>query len=474
MDLINSFDAGYEGFSRANEETLEALSKALSAGSGVNASAFTGGRALTPESLDSVLVSVLHTTEEARLFQRLKKNPVKSVVHQWNLRSEVGQDYGGWTSEGGTSIAQDQTIARQFVTAKYLQTLRQVTLQAATSNMLEDAVAIEQEAGALWLVRNIEKAMFKGNSTNNTYEPDGLDAQLAASSFSTTNVIDMRGADATSATFEKAMSDGPKIIRGSFGVPSHMFTSLSVMTDVQQLLRDRVRFGAGPNLGSAVFNEYVTPFGKYELIDDVFNSEGAAPDVSSVAGVPGGTTPLTLAAPTINVDTNSRFGAGDVGNYYYAVSPLNQFGPSTAINSAVAAAVSGSNVSINITQFPVPAATAFKVYRSQKNATTAGTSGSACLYAFTVSLATVQAASNCIIDENTDLPGTSSAYILNLNPVYNAIEWVQFLPMMKFDLYPTNAAVYPFLMLLFGSMALKKPQQHIRIKNISPSGLGWF
>ena len=82
MDLMSEFDLNYSGFAKANSETLEALSKALTAGSGVNAASFTGGRALTPESLDAVLVSVLHTTDEARLFQRLKKNPVKSVVHQ--------------------------------------------------------------------------------------------------------------------------------------------------------------------------------------------------------------------------------------------------------------------------------------------------------------------------------------------------------------------------------------------------------
>ena len=61
-----------------------------------------------------------------------------------------------------------------------------------------------------------------------------------------------------------------------------------------------------------------------------------------------------------------------------------------------------------------------------------------------------------------------------MEPMYDAIEWAQFLPLMKFDLYPTNAAVYPFLMLLFGSLALKKPVNHVRIKNISYSGLGWF
>ena len=38
---------------------LALLQKALQAGSGVDAAAFSGGRALIPESLDSTLVSVL-------------------------------------------------------------------------------------------------------------------------------------------------------------------------------------------------------------------------------------------------------------------------------------------------------------------------------------------------------------------------------------------------------------------------------
>ena len=138
MDLIKQFDAGYDGFLQANSETLEALSKAMEAGSGVDAAAFTGGRALTPESLDTTLVNVLHTTDEARLFQRLKKTPVKSVVHQWDKRTEVGDDSAGWVPEGGASEETDQTIARKFTTAKYLQTLRKVTLQSAQSNMIED------------------------------------------------------------------------------------------------------------------------------------------------------------------------------------------------------------------------------------------------------------------------------------------------------------------------------------------------
>jgi len=72
------------------------------------------------------------------------------------------------------------------------------------------------------------------------------------------------------------------------------------------------------------------------------------------------------------------------------------------------------------------------------------------------------------------MPGTSDVFLLNLAGLYDAIEWEQFLPMMKFDLYPTNAAVYPFLMLLFGALAVKKTEQQVIIRNVSPSDLGWF
>lgn len=465
MDLLSQLDLGYEGFVKANAETLEALTKALTAGGGVDAGAFTGGRALTPESLDNVLVNVLHTQDEARLFMRLKKQPVKSVVHQWNYRNEVGADDGGWVAEGGVAPEADQAIERRFTTAKYLQTKRTVTLQAAQSNMIEDAIAIEQEAGALWMVRNVEKALFGGNSTNNSLEPDGLTAQVTGSD----NVIDLRGKDATSVEFENAMNEAARVIRDYFGVPTDIFSSTMVMQDVQTLLRDRIRFGTGNTLGSAVFKEYPTPFGSMSLIDDVFIKEGGVPRLSALSGIPGGTTPLALGSLTSPVDATALFGAADAGDYVYDIEPINAKGAGVVDEGVITGVAEGDQVLIAITTPAVPAATAHKVYRSKIGGVTTDTK----YYAFTVSAAQIVIDSG-IIDRNWYLPGTSEVYTLNMNPAYNAIEWVQFLPLMKFDLYPTDAAIYPFLMLLYGSLAVKKPEQHVRIINVAPSTLDWF
>ena len=461
MDGLRNIDLGYEGFANANEETLEYLTKALSAGTGVDAGSFTGGRALIPESLDTTLVNILHSQEDAVLFKKLKKQPIKSPVHQWDQRTEVGADDGAWVGEGADSIEADQTIARKYVTAKYLQTLRKVTLQASISNMIEDAMAIEKNAGTLWIIRNVEHGLFYGNSDYVSVQPDGLIKQIPS-----TNIVDMRGKDASSATFENRFGESCRQIRDNFGKATDFFCSTMVMQDVQRLLRDRIRFEAGvAPAGSTVFSRYPTPFSTPELNHDIFIKEGTTPAASAItASRPGVVTINSNASP---VDALSEFAAGDAGDYVYKIVAVNAYGDSVASAETIVTGVAaGDRVDIAITEGS-PVATAFKVYRSKKG----GATGAEVRYAFTVART---GASQTIADYNSYLPGCSDGFLLTMDEVYNAIEWAQFLPLMKFDLYPTAAAVYPFLMLLFGNLALKKPVQQIRIKNIAPSTLGWF
>jgi hypothetical protein len=461
MDFLQQFDAGFEGFSKANNETLEYLSKALSAGSGVDAGSFTGGRALIPESLDTTLVNILYSQDEARLFQRLKKQAIKGPVHQWDTRTAVGDGDGAWVGEGGDSQEKDQTIARVYATAKYLQTLRKVTLQASISNMIEDAMALEKNAGTLWIIKQVEQALFYGNSDYVAEQPDGLIKQISANA---DHVIDLRGADASSASFEDKMIEGCRIVRNSFGKANLMLCSTMVMADVQKLLRDRIRFEAGNTVGGSVFTKYPTPFGTPELVDNIFITEGGAAVTGSLSALRPGQP--TIGSPTHTADGTSLFDASTAGNYYYAVVAVNKYGDS--LISATTAAVpvaSGEKATLPVTEGS-PAATAYKVYRSKK-----GGSNTDLRYCFTVKRT---GATQNIDDLNTFLPGCSDAFLLTMDPAYDAIEWAQFLPLMKFDLYPTNAAVYPFLMLLFGTLAVKKPVQHIRVKNIAPSTLGWF
>lgn len=463
-ELLASLDVGYEGFAMANAETLTMLAKALEAGSGVDAGLpFSGGRALIPESLEQTLVNILHTQDEAVLFQALKKVPVKGPVHQWDERTEVGADDGAWVPEGGDSEEADQTIKRVYITMKYLQTLRKVTLQMSISNSIEDATALEQNAGTLWLIRNIERKLFYGDSALVTEQPDGLKKLIPA-----TNIIDVRGADASSADYEDKMNEACRIIRENYGKASLMLTSTMVMEDVQKLLRDRIRFEAGETVGSAVFSKYPTPFGSPKLKEDIFIQEGGAPAASA----------LTTKRPTVvTVDSVARAGSGaevsqwganDAGDYYYTVVGVNRYGDAVAaVETQCTSIVADDKVTITVTEGAIPC-TAYKVYRSKKDAAAAST------LRYLGTYARVTGSSEALLDLNANLPGCSDNFVLTMDALYDAISWAQFLPMMKFNLYPTNAAVYPFLMLLFGALALKKPVQHVRIKNIAPSTLGWF
>jgi hypothetical protein len=459
MTLQDILASAGDGFGVANDVVLEDLQKALTAGYGTDAATFTGGRALMPESLDSTLVSVLHTQDEAKLFKALKKEPVSSTVHQYVKRTEVGSDDGAWVSEGGASQEADQTIARQTIDMKYLQTKRRVTLQMATAKSIEDAQALEQNAGALWIIRNIETKLYTGDSALTVEKPDGLNKVL------TTNVIDLRGKDATSSDFEDKVTEGSRAIRDSFGKPSLMLSSTMAMEDIQKLLRDRIRVPSGVvDAGSNVFNSYPTKFGKPVLEDNVFIKEGGQPAASSL-------TALRPGAPTINSQTTSTattlFTAATAGTYWYKVTCVNKYGESAATAAGSGTAIAAGEINtINVSEGS-PVATSYRIYRSKKDAADA----SDCRFAFEVARAT---ATQDIVDRDTYLPGTSRVYLLTMDEIYNAIEWDQFLPMMRFTLYPTAAAEYPFLMLLFGALNVKKEEQHAQIINIGYSGDAWF
>lgn len=477
IELANDYPQNIVGHGDfGNVDVLDNLSKALTAGSGVDAGAFTGGRALIPESLENTLVNVLWSQDEARLFQRIKKQPIASPVHQWDKRTAVGNSDGAWVAEGGSSFEKDQTIARIYETAKYLQTLRKATLQATLSNMIENAMTIEQNAGALWVIREVEKSMFYGNDLFVAEEPKGIIQQIhgAADNLATygsyvgDNILDIRGAAADSAEYEKKMNEATRVIRESYGKGSLLLTSTMVMQDVQNLLRDRIRFNAGQTQGSSIFNTYPTPFGELEMLDDVFIQEGAVPgSVSALAGAP--SAPTESVVPTSVAVAGSEISfwqSGDVGAYDYAVTAINKFGESAPVAmTQLAASVEGQKVTMTVAD-GATAGTAFKLYRGKKGAGAADVR-----YVKTV---VSGGATTVITDFNAELPGTSTAFILTMDQVYDAIEWFQFLPLMKFDLYPTNQAVYPFLMLLFGALALKKTEQHVIIRNISPASMGWF
>ena len=485
----------------ASMEQVENLQKALTAGSGINPADFTSGRAMTVESLESTLINQLWSEDEAKLFRLIKSEKAGSVVHQWAERTSVGDIDGAFVAEGGASVAHDQVLDRQFTTAKFIQTRREATLQAVIQGdnrmMLEEALALETNAGALWCVRVIEKMLFHANSDYNPLAFDGLEKQITDYN-SGSNVIDVR-AEASNATFENSIKTGADIIRRNYGRADCMFADTETLTAFQQRIEERTRFpiDQAPNrdvVGNLIFNKYATPHGRLDLYDDLFISAdgatdgaGAVPSASSNSDAPGAgaitaATQAAAAISGISSVSQTHWSSDDVGFYRYKVVAVNGFGDGAAEdctgNAVNIQASERTTHAAHITvTVPTGAArpTAIKLYRTRKASAASGvTTDSEARYVKTVAVPDDTSTTVNIYDANADLPGTSKAFILTLQPRQKALAWFQFLPMMRFNLYPASAATWPFLVLLYGSLALFKPGRHIMLKNIIPTSLDWF
>jgi hypothetical protein len=173
---------------------------------------------------------------------------------------------------------------------------------------------------------------------------------------------------------------------------------------------------------------------------------------------------LELAAAN---DTGSKFGATHAGNYYYLVTGLNANGQSTGVISAQQAVSAGQKVTLTISASAGSQETGYAVYRSRKNGTNAPSDFRL------VTRVPKAGATTTFVDLNRQIPGTTKAYVLNMNPGDHAINWRQLLPMMKFPLYPTNAAVIPWAQLMFGYLRITKRRHHAVISNILPNGAKW-
>jgi len=474
--------------------TLGELRKALYAGTGTDSATFIGGRALQIQDLEMTLINAVFSQDEAKLYKRMKMRNATATVHEFTRRDEVGADFGGVAEEGGSGMETDQDLKRITVPMKTLQTKRAVTLHMLASQAIDDAKASEKLAGTLTLLRRLEKNLFVGDSLVVPAEFDGLQKSIPGNYNLLTGspgdvaeqVIDLRGKAIDDSTLvgEYSLTTAARLIRDAFGKADAAYMSLTVMQDIQKLIRERVRFPilqpnqADTATGALFTNNWSTPFGMLELIDDVFLRERGISITSTMPllkpMIPGAVTP-TAGAPTPPVVSLFITGV-DNGSYRYMVTSENKYGESDPVYSAVTAVAAGEVVTFSIAVCSGAGSmpTGYRIYRSEKDVDP-GTvlTGYKLIGRFPwIGDPTAAAATNGL-DQNAVLPDTSDIYVLTTDPMYQALEWLQFLPLMEFTLYPTETAMYPFLIMLVGALATKIPKRHVRIMNVGHTG-GWY
>jgi hypothetical protein len=73
-------------------------------------------------------------------------------------------------------------------------------------------------------------------------------------------------------------------------------------------------------------------------------------------------------------------------------------------------------------------------------------------------------------DLNDNLPGTAEMLFITEKKMQTVVEFLQFLPLRLYRMYPTYSLVTPFIMALWGSPSMKAPHWCGVVKNIAYRG----
>ena len=230
------------------------------------------------------------------------------------------------------------------------------TIRAAHGNV----IALETMNKTMDLLKNLENALFFGDSSLIPEQLDGLEKLITDAA--PDNVVDLRGGALT----ESAMNDMLLQIRQNYGMATDAYFSAGAFSDLAKQVYDRQRFALAPapgTLGTSV-TAFQGQHGKINLHDHVFFEDGQS---SLSAGLGDSSksplTPTITVAPAAGASGNSQFVLADAGTYIYQVVGGNKFGLSTPLDSASVAVVAGDAVTFTVGDGG-QGTTFYEIYRS--------------------------------------------------------------------------------------------------------------
>jgi hypothetical protein len=458
-NFFSTVEAGVESASISEDE----LVKALSAGSGTDSSQFMGGRALQVQDIEATMINAMREQrEDCKLMNLVKQHSVHSTVHEYNRRTDVGDHENLTAEEGGGSEDSDQTIKRITRNIKYLQDRRSVTDQMELVDGYENALESEKIAGTLNILKGAEFLNFHGDSKVVPTQYDGLIAQILADS--APNVKDLRGKTITTYG-EKALNEMTRMIYERGGDANLVFFPPVLAEQIQDLVRDRLRFGTDDKRATLVVDQYPTPygstlhFGVEAGADKLFKVKGPVSANGKVDKRPNPPASVTAVAAD---NADSQFLAADAGNYTYAVHAVSKYGISGGtIMSAAVAVAAGKAVTLTITPDASKPGTGFIITRSSKDGT---------VLMEVARIGKSDTATTTFVDLNTDLPGTASMLFITQKKLQVIMEFYQLCPLRIRPLFESNRAEKPFFVQLFGALDLKVPEWCGIVKNIAYDG----
>lgn len=485
----SQFEQGGLEFSSVPQyEQVQQLIKAITAGDtkGGAVMGLNSGPSLKLESLESTLKTLSYQMKMFTLYNMIGKKKAYSTAEEYNKMDNYGSESAYFIGEGELPESHDSQYQREVGVVKYMGTTRQVSdVAMRVHSQVPSLILQEEKNGMLYLGKGCDNFLFHGNEAVVPKQFNGMyyNHRVGIVGTAGTNlayknsdfVVDLRGYYLQEGDVNKAIS---AVVNQGYGMVTDIFGPPNVFNDFATSKYDIRRTGEA-DIKKGVYGnkimQFVTQFGDVNVQNDIFArksipryaASGKVHAKSPEAITPDGAIPLVA-----NVDTYNQFLAAYTGDYFVAVASLNEYGegPLTALNAAVVAVGADDSIDMKFTlvngSYP---ATAFVIYRSEKNPTTA--LADTPLYPIFKVTAAEHAAgydgsgvANITRDRNYEIPNTEMAFVIenNSDQVFSLKELS---PMMKMDLALTSPT-YRFMILYYIVNLLYAPKKMSVIKNI--------
>jgi len=470
---------------------VEELSKALLAPEAYTDLYTTSGGAITMQSLEGMLVDLTLNINDFTLWQDINKVKAFSTVEEYDQQIGHGINDGGFVDQIENPEFRDPDILKQIAVVKYMSEGWTVGDVAQLTRRIVDERTKQQRSAMIRLLRNLNIALYSGNSDWIPQSFKGISATIADQSTASQQVKDMRGGDLSMATFDLM---GQLITEGNGYVENaNIYVSPAAITNLKNIIeagaassgdRKIAKQGEGGITIGGRIKGVMTGFGEMnvrmdKLLGIAYESKSVPQYYNNTTGVwtEGATSDKAPSAPTIAltnnaVTTSSQFATGVTRpsgvKYSYRVCARNAYGRSAACAAVESTSVVAAGGSITITITPNPAdsgsklPTCFEIYSEH-------TSGNGLYrYMFTVAVDSTNAlAAVTYTDKNDYIPGTARIFIIDQTQAgeQRASAFAQLLPIHNTDLAKTGRFVQG-LINLYGVPKWYKPNILVEIRNV--------
>lgn len=474
MSTFSQANDPYDGFGMSSHQEVADLNKALEIGYEVDPSQLTSGfPPLRVESVDGTLKVVTYTERHISFWKKIPKSSARSTVEQYVQLRNYGQGRTGFLPEGTAPEEDDLDFFRKFERVKYLGRQQKVTHPATlVQTYIMDAIAAQNMAGAMWMVRQLEWALFFGNANLGVGGSDWV--EFSGLYNMVDNNWDMAGQPLT----EAGLNDVSQVVLDNFGVPTDLFLPYQVYADInkQFLPKERVVMPTASNgyQAGVLLNTMVTQAGPVDLNPTFFLGAGdrrspltVAPSAATSSKAPTAPASVDVAAIADGQGDWAKSGAlVGGGNLTYRVTACNRHGESASVESAgldIVANDRSARLTVNNAAQVAVQADYFNIYRQDF--------GTGSFYWIaSVPVADGQQGNNGttqLFDRNAQMPGTYTAFLGEMSN--QVLEFKQLTPLIKMDLAVIEPSIR-WMLLLYGVLMLYAPLKWVKISNIGVAG----